>query len=92
MSKSEVKPFKIRQSILYPGGSKPEGAPDFCTIEVIEYFSYQSLQKENEELKDKLKKADQDHYNIAWELEHKEYMLKVLTEALHNPGKKNKVE
>lgn len=27
------------------------------------------LQKENEELKDKLKKADQDHYNIAWELE-----------------------
>lgn len=51
MSKSEVKPFKIRQSILYPGGSKPEGAPDFCTIEVIEYFSYQSLQKENEELK-----------------------------------------
>ncbi len=62
------------------------------SLHVIEYSAYQVLQKENEELKDKLKKADQDHYNIAWELEHKEYMLKVLTEALHNPGKKNKVE
>lgn len=54
MSKSEVKPFKIRQSILYPGGNKPEGAPDFYALEVIELSAYQSLQKENEELKKEL--------------------------------------
>ena len=46
----EVKPFKIRQSILYPGGNKPEGAPDFYTLEVIELSVYQALQKENEKL------------------------------------------
>lgn len=51
MNNSEVKPFKIRQSILYPGGNKPKGAPDFYTIEVIEHSAYQSLQKENEFLK-----------------------------------------
>ena len=50
MSKSEVKPFKIRQSILYPGGNKPEGAPDFYALEVIELSVYQALQKENEKL------------------------------------------
>ena len=54
MSKSEVKPFKIRQSILYPGGNKPEGAPDFYALEVIELSAYQALQKENEESKKEL--------------------------------------
>ena len=53
---SEVKPFKIRQSILYPGGNKPEGAPDFYALEVIELSAYQCLQKENEELKAEIAK------------------------------------
>lgn len=55
MSKSEVKPFKVRQSILYSGGNKPEGSPDFYTMEVIEFSAFQALQKENEELKKQLK-------------------------------------
>ena len=73
MSKSEVKPFKIRQSILYPGGNKPEGAPDFYALEVIELSTYQALQKENEELKEEITKlkyevngADYEKSNEAW--------------------------
>lgn len=95
MSKSEVKTWSVSQlkSDFCPKGYLLSGPGSLQTGQhVVLKSDYQALKKENEELKDKLKKADQDHYNIAWELEHKEYMLKVLTEALHNPGKKNKVE
>lgn len=72
MSKSEVKPLELW--VL------KDATHDYLTWEptrhtisdfhhMIDFSSYQALQKENEELKDKLKKADQDHYNIAWELE-----------------------
>lgn len=51
---SEVKIIKKRESILY-GGFKPEGAPDFTTVDYVLLSDYEKLKAQLERAEEALK-------------------------------------
>lgn len=53
---SEPRIIKHRNAYLYVG-DKPEGAPDFETIDCVAKSAYDALKAENEKLKEELRQA-----------------------------------